>query len=46
MIEVNLINTVQFYCPKGCMTIGPLMNPLVSQIELDEDYEKARQKRT
>lgn len=45
MIEVDLINTVQFYCPNGCMTIGPLMNPLVSQRELDEDYEKARQKR-
>lgn len=45
MIEVNLINTVQFYCPKRCMTIGPLMNPLVSQRELDEDYEKAKQKR-
>lgn len=45
MIEVNLINTVSFCCPNSCMTIGPLMNPLVSQSELDEDYQKALEKR-
>lgn len=45
MIEVNLINTVSFCCPNSCMTIGPLMNPLVSQSELDEDYKKAIERR-
>ena len=45
MIEVNLINTVSFSCPNSCMTIGPLMNPLVSQTELDEDYKKAIERR-
>ena len=46
MIEVNLINTMSFCCPNGCMTIGPLMNVLVSQSELDEDYKKAVEGRT
>lgn len=45
MIEMNLINTVSFFCPNKCMTIGPLMNVLVNQKELDEDYEQALKKR-
>lgn len=45
MIEMNLINTVSFFCPHKCMTIGPIMNVLVNQNELNEDYNMARQKR-
>ena len=45
MVEVNLINTVSFCCPNGCMTIGPLVYALVSQSEFDEDYKKAIEKR-
>jgi|GEM_PF-831249 len=41
MIGVNLINTVGFFCPNNCMKIGPLANALVTQNELDKDYEKA-----
>lgn len=41
MIEVNLTNTVSFFCPNNCMTIGPLVNALATQTELDADYEKA-----
>jgi len=41
MIEVNLINTLIFYCPNNCMQIGPLANALVTQQELDKDYEDA-----
>lgn len=42
MIEVNSLNTVSFYCPVGCMQIGPVVYALASQQHFDEDYARAR----
>ena len=42
MIEVNSLNTVSFYCPNGCMQIGPVVYALASQQHFDEDYARAR----
>ncbi|WP_051296558.1 response regulator [Anaeroarcus burkinensis] len=42
MIEVNSGDLVSFYCPQNCMKLGPWSNVLVSQAELDKDYEKAK----
>jgi CheY-like chemotaxis protein len=44
MIEVDLINTLSFYCPRGCMQIGPLVKALATQAEFDKDYERAKHK--
>jgi two-component system, chemotaxis family, chemotaxis protein CheY len=41
MIEVNSLNTVSFYCPAGCMQIGPVVYALASQQHFDEDYARA-----
>ncbi|MDR3562129.1 MAG: response regulator [Negativicutes bacterium] len=45
MIEVDLVNTISFYCPNSCMQVGPSFKVLVTQKDLDEDYESAKQKR-
>ncbi len=42
MIEVNSLNTVSFYCPNGCMQIGPVVYALATQQHFDEDYDRAR----
>jgi CheY-like chemotaxis protein len=42
MIEVNSLNTVSFYCPNGCMQIGPVVYALATQQHFDEDYVRAR----
>ena len=42
MVEINSIDTTSFFCPNNCMKIGPVPNILVTQSELDNDYEKAR----
>ena len=44
MIEVDTTTTITFYCPSLCMQIGPTVNFLVSQQQLDEDFAKAKQK--
>lgn len=46
MIEVNLVNTVCFYCPQKCMQIGPIFSVLVNQQDLDQEYEIAKRRRT
>ncbi|MDR3566068.1 MAG: response regulator [Negativicutes bacterium] len=45
MIEVDLVNTISFYCSNQCMQIGPLVKVLITQEELDHDYESASHKR-
>ena len=45
MIEMDSIDMVGFFCPNGCMTVGPLSPVLLRQAELDEDYERAVAKR-
>ena len=42
MIEVNSLNTVSFYCPVGCMQIGPVVYALATQQHFDEDYARVR----
>ena len=42
MIEVTSLNTVSFYCHKGCMQIGPVVYALATQQHFDEDYARAR----
>lgn len=44
MTEVDSIDMVSFYCSENCMKLGPLSNVLVTQAELDQDYEKAKEK--
>lgn len=45
MVEVNAIQTVSFICPNKCMRIGPLPAALISQTELENDYQRAKQKK-
>lgn len=45
MIEVDTTTTITFYCPRLCMQIGPTVNFLVSQAQLDEDFAKAKQQK-
>jgi two-component system chemotaxis response regulator CheY len=45
MIELSLTNTVSFFCPRNCMTIGPLVYALANQEELTRDYEIAMKNR-
>lgn len=42
MIAVNLVNTVSFFCPNGCMMIGPIVHALATQDELDKEYAAAK----
>lgn len=42
MIEVNSLNTVSFFCPAGCMQIGPVVYALATQQHFDEDYARAK----
>jgi CheY-like chemotaxis protein len=44
MLEVANTGIVTFFCPGQCMEIGPLMSALVSQEQLDKDYQAAREK--